>query len=310
MLTDCISSIGLIGLRVCFFVLFAQSSFLFSLDKFEQSFLSACQKFKRDFTVLDLMENGGKLRELALENFDLCYVLAQENISLKVFGGQRRLIVLGKRFDFDMMRVISQCEDFDIVLLELSNLETCPKKIKLLMDLGQVVLLKVNDFDCNLLQSIVSLINRECIALVLEVNSSCLMLVRSHQKYITRGWINGPRKHYQVYSTFTEKFLKKPKKTTKWTFGMNLWNFLCLKGLYPLRADILKSVTRLFKKTYHDFYPWNILIQGSGLVAIDQVPERFNPSINQLRVTTFILQRNILRYPLQKGFLVRFLKKK
>lgn len=305
---DRMSSVVKICSHLWFVALFFQHSCLFPLDKFEQCFLNVCQKFRRDFAVLDLLENKGELKKLVPDSFDFCYIVAQKGISPGDFLAHERLIILDKQFDFNMMRMIGQCEDFDIVLLELKTMDFCLQKIKILMDLSLVVLFKINNLNYDKLKEFALLIKRKGIALVTEINSSCLMLTRCQQKCITRGWINGRKKYYPVRSTFTEKFLVKQKNLTSWTSGMNLWNFLCLEGLYPLRLDILDSVKQLFRDTYHDFYPWNILIQGKKLVAIDQVPPRFNHRIDQLRVTLFILQHNVLSYPLQKNLLTRFLK--
>ena len=56
----------------------------------------------------------------------------------------------------------------------------------------------------------------------------------------------------------------------EWHPGMNLWNFCQLGGIYPSREQVEASVIAACADEEHgDLRPWNFVLQGDRVVAID-----------------------------------------
>ena len=76
-----------------------------------------------------------------------------------------------------------------------------------------------------------------------------------------------------------------------WHPGMNLWNFCQMGGIHPSREHIVAAVIEASAEEEHgDLRPWNFVLQGDGVVAIDtqhrgthRGPEALDETIAWLR---------------------------
>jgi hypothetical protein len=82
-----------------------------------------------------------------------------------------------------------------------------------------------------------------------------------------------PGIQYQIISSFTEKYFKKPMlpKPTQWIHGINLMTFAMLGGIYPSDSHICKQIEMMpdFYTDHSDLVLGNMIMQGTTLIAID-----------------------------------------
>ena len=99
--------------------------------------------------------------------------------------------------------------------------------------------------------------------------------VTASYAYRERVRARGPHKvrPHTITSTHTEKRVKFDGEMPRnWHHGMNLWNWLQLGGSYPDRLTVQKQARALaagLPGIHGDFKPWNLILQGQTLQAID-----------------------------------------
>lgn len=105
-----------------------------------------------------------------------------------------------------------------------------------------------------------------------------MLIVESVTKCITQnafsynpclGWI---KKHI-LNSTTKEKTLEKSEgksvKKNIWHCGINLCTVLSFTPILPTLGQIENQIYKNFSTDHADFTPWNIIVQGENLIAID-----------------------------------------
>ena len=60
-----------------------------------------------------------------------------------------------------------------------------------------------------------------------------------------------------------------------WHKGINLLTFKMLHGVFPPPERVEEEISRLHGMPNPDFFPWNMVVQGDKLVAIDRVDGRW-----------------------------------
>ncbi len=106
--------------------------------------------------------------------------------------------------------------------------------------------------------------------------------VRTPKTSLTKGYAyvekvrargaHEPRTHV-IASTLTDKTITYDDGESRpWQHGMNLWNWLQLGGSYPDRATVQQSARAAAERlgvAHGDFKPWNLILQGKTVQAID-----------------------------------------
>jgi len=224
-------------------------------------------KFKRDFTILDLLENNGTFyyEIVKKNNYNFSYAILQKNPALKNSADLKNLIVLNKKPKQKILKKLSECEDFDIILAKASFKKT---EISTLLTLGKTIVF---------IDKSLTLVDYQS---------------RILPKMLTKGWLGGARKQYIITSNFREKYFDKHYGgKTIWNKGINLWNFLKLNGVYPTKEIIESEIYKNYDPKHSDFLPWNIIIQGTKIKIIDLPPphKKFYKPNRRLRETIYLL---------------------
>lgn len=95
--------------------------------------------------------------------------------------------------------------------------------------------------------------------------------------YAYRGRVRprGPHavRPHTITSTLADKSISYVDGESRpWAQGMNLWNWLQMGGSYPGRSAVQVQVCRVaaaLSEPHGDFKPWNLILQGQSLRAID-----------------------------------------
>ena len=99
---------------------------------------------------------------------------------------------------------------------------------------------------------------------------------------------------YQVESDFEEKkFIKKNQDKLirrDWVAGINFITFKTLNGLWPDKEIVVTELLKFKKLDHGDLLPWNVIIKGRALTAIDDDEGYFyNPAKCLLQTIGFSL---------------------
>ncbi len=95
--------------------------------------------------------------------------------------------------------------------------------------------------------------------------------------YAYRGRVRArgphPVRPHHIGSTASAKTIRfADGESRPWLHGMNLWNWLQLGGSYPDRAAVqaqARSAAMRLNSPHGDFKPWNLILKGNTIEAID-----------------------------------------
>jgi hypothetical protein len=101
--------------------------------------------------------------------------------------------------------------------------------------------------------------------------------LRRQKRRLTASYAYGVRvgqpkiRTHRIEATFGRKEMCfKGQAPREWHPGMNLWNWCQLGGSYPSRPAVVAAVAQAVAETAHgDVRPWNFILQGAQVVAID-----------------------------------------
>lgn len=280
-----------------------------------------CSKYNRPITILDIGANLGYYSFRLSSEFDCISVMVEgakvyQNALFKLIKQQKcrnRLILLGESLDLEMLQEISKCEHFDVVLamrVVHHFSEPFSDVIDAIGSLGDFVFLelptasedsvrakdRVQKELENHSQVLKNYRYQEVGNFPIHVGSSMsplyLMENPKKQTSITQPFYDSPR-HIQhtVESTFDNKRLIKqdaiPKRgllVNEWVPGINLYTYLSIKGIFPDRRTISKSIKEHplpNDSPLTDIMPWNFILSGDHVSLIDHT------SVNNSRGTPF-----------------------
>jgi hypothetical protein len=83
---------------------------------------------------------------------------------------------------------------------------------------------------------------------------------------------------YTITSSYNQKTFTKKNERLTWRMGINLLSFANLKGFWPTYDQLNREIHRNFTLTHGDFRAWNLIVQGTKLVAIDGTEQTAPPS--------------------------------
>ncbi|MFC1842082.1 hypothetical protein ACFLYU_00280 [Candidatus Dependentiae bacterium] len=264
-------------------------------------------KYKRPFTMIDVGAgiNKGFYSFMVAHQYDsVCVMLEGEGLVKKLLEKcllnfeLNNIILLHNKITPNSIRIIKECEHFDVVLL--SNIKfflnsNWKKTLTQIFNLGDHVITIVPDryegsvknnysklisdikkFLCGKKSKIIGKVENS-----LTGNAYTIYLSDIYKRTIeTSSLIWGKLRNisYSINSTFSEKFLTKSRKgevkVTKWIPGINFITFKAFRGIYPDKEALKEAIDRIKDPIHTDWSPANMIIQGKNIELIDFDDER------------------------------------
>ena len=254
----------------------------------------------RPFTVLDIGANFGYYSLKIAEDFPNAYVTmiqhSREALVLREIlkantNVNKRLCLLAFTMNKSIMNLLSQCEHFDYILCNnvLHHMPDYKYVYKYLKKACKYLIIEtppVNDNkSCgqNRLEDLYTTINKECktkstVKFQRHTNKSTYSHIYFFEfesvVYKQKGYFNSPKapetdelKHI-IYDDKRQFYKKSEDSTADYIYGINLFTFISLKGIYPLKSDIIKKFSNIkseykFNNTIRDITPWNFILNDN-----------------------------------------------
>lgn len=239
-------------------------------------------KYQRPFSVLDFGANMGYFGRRAIEDG-----LPVTYVGIDIVSGKRG-IWLKYRFTPEQVVLLSQCEDFDVVL-GLSVLHWFSRwqiVMDALINCGREVVIEVpNTRDRgatgqHVIGQIDGYINRHCnpklLAKVPCHTSSYMrpIYLLEGKQSIIRRYVDWPGQlepqRVKIASTYTTKTIQVANRAaTPFVHGINLRTWQMFGGTWPEATELEKSIRQNVPVKHDDYRPWNIIITAKGIALID-----------------------------------------
>jgi hypothetical protein len=267
------------------------------------------QNYRRPFTILDLGAAQGYFSFRAAYDFpQACAVMVEGDYAHTHFDVPNQLekicaqnnqlnniIFLKKHITIDDLERLAQCEHFDVVL-SLNFIHHFGAHWKRAADaifnLGDYVIIETppscdkvfsKNTEIKQLEHYLEAKQGKTIAQTprhTDPNALALMQIfETPKKNIEfKHWFYGNSSRaedviYQIESTFDKKHLFKVHGThvreTNWLPGINLITFKALNGAWPNISQLVTSLIDFSNTDHRDLLPWNFIVQGHKLSAID-----------------------------------------
>lgn len=260
-------------------------------------------EYKREVTILDLLDNDGALYAKIPQNFDFCYVIIQKKYHKQVcqaFRNTDNTILLEHNLTTTNLEELSTCEYFDIVLYQIGKLDfnNLSKHLRTLTNLGSTVILTSSTMakPCDAIQNIKKNIQNNNAAYI-AYDDNHMIILRKECKILTKGWLRGNDKCYIIINNFEQKYFSKtinniPQRDVKffikqgateqiisWKKGINLWTYIMFNGIFPKKSWVEKTLHNLFvtsdyRKKHEDNNAWNFVISGYKITPIDCIAKK------------------------------------
>lgn len=271
-------------------------------------------KFKRKFTVLDIGASEGFFSLNIAYNYNATCVMIEGDYAKRGPTADRlleickqndkldNLIYLKKHITVEELEKIAACEHFDIVL-GLNVVHHFRKDWKRALDaifgIADYVVVEIppttdavfaNNKEVRACEEYLNQKGGTVIAQTPRHTDpsaiSSMRLYEVKKPTIThKHWFFGTSAKqegtsYKINSTFEKKTFVKEKGDTivarPWYSGINLMTFKILNGVWPDKLHLSKEIMNYRTKLHADLYPWNIIIQGKKVRAIDNDGEYTN----------------------------------
>jgi len=252
--------------------------------------------YKRPFTVFDIGAHLGYFGLSIVHDYpEAVVVMADYDPRLRQIvelSDPDRTVVLEKNFSPEDLQQMSECEQFDIVLLlnVLHHWENWPDVLSAARHMADFVIVETPDpadkGACNnhLVPDIFAAMHGQMTLMRPPSHTSDvprhMFVVAGTPPMIRKSFLDPAIPaglHYQMCSLFTDKSIWKGGEWKKWMPGLNLWTYHKMGGVYPSReriVDMLK-VYPLPVERHGDVRPWNFIL-GDGLTLIDGRDEKAN----------------------------------
>ncbi|CAK8721673.1 hypothetical protein GKODMF_13265 [Candidatus Electrothrix gigas] len=269
--------------------------------------LTHCKKYNRPFTVLDIGANLGYFSFRLTSDFDCVAVMVEgspgyQKMLKNLIQQQEKkddLILLGTTLNYELIKELSSCEHFDVVLgLRVVHHFQEPFRdvIEGILSLGDHVFLELptagedevrakkriqDELDDH--ASLLKNYNYKKVGefpIHVGATKSPMYLIEKTEKVLLRPFLNSRRQvRHTIQSTFGQKKIYKNDSSmergqliSEWVPGINLYSYHLLNGLYPDRQSIyqmIKDYKLPFESPLTDIRPWNFILSGSRLTLID-----------------------------------------
>lgn len=248
-------------------------------------------KFNRPFSVLDIGANYAYFDCRLMQDFNCCCVMIDNKLTFPVLqanGVLDRSTIIHSHPSAATLESLAKSEHFDIVLglAVLHHFDDPPRAYEAMRRLGWWTVFEIpGDDDLGAANPAKHDAIRECFSeespngyFPSHVSESKRpYYILENEPYIFEQTMDAADRDAPIYSDYAVQcdfdqslFIKSSDQETAtrpFVPGMNLWNFMRLKGVWPTQDQIDNSLA--LHKDHPDFHPWNFVL-GFGLNPIDE----------------------------------------
>ena len=215
------------------FILFGQS--IFSCKQY-QAIKEILDKYKRPITVLEISPNKGFFSFVIAKEYDsTCVMIENYNVddikALCETADSKNIILLKRELTPKRIERLSECEHFDVVIVNSLHIDFYEKEVEKLLKLGDYLFIKVENCKTELGDFLIKNQGK----MVFQDVFCKIYCFKKNKKDLKRAYwhrsIFFTRKYF-VESSFDSKFFIKKKKKYVWEKGINLTTFKALDGIY------------------------------------------------------------------------------
>lgn len=257
-------------------------------------------RYQRPVTVWDLGANLGYFGCRLADEFGCVSVMVEPRNALAEMcqcNGIPTTIAMTRRLTADDLAELAGSEHADVVLAlnVLHHMDDWSAALSAVLTLGETCIIEtpsVGDVESahyDRVEAILEALKVHRAEPIGEADSHVtpgvkrtIYRVRHPKTALIRGYAFGhrvrargahdPRPHV-IKSTVDHKSIKfSDGESRSWLPGMNLWNWLQMGGSYPSRQAVQASVRSAVASVseHGDLRPWNLILQGEAVQAIDK----------------------------------------
>lgn len=264
------------------------------------------KRYNRPISVLDIGANFGYFSFRIQEEFPGSVVtLIESKHAKKLINLCERVnavntIVLDILINSNQLETLSSCEHFDVVLglNVIHHIGDVENSFSAIEKLGDTIIIETpnpNDSgSCGQknLDSIYTKVIKEYEILgefsrhTSSVKSPIGIKNIKKTTMDKRYWDSKPyQNEIFIESTNDQKTIHHLKKNEKrdWIHGINLRTYQYLNGQYPSRKKLVDIIEKLNLDGHEDVNPWNLILTGNDLIAIDAKDSRHTKPTNNLK---------------------------
>jgi hypothetical protein len=249
--------------------------------------------YKRQITVLDLGANLGYFGCRLADELGAVSVMVDSRTDLAHAVAENALpttIVLQRKLSVHDLAQLAACEHFDVVLALniLHHFREWPTALQHVLRLGTDIIIETPARDdrsaCRF---------DACVPLIDAIRAESPILIGTSPSHVTagvdrplywltrektalaRGYLDGDRvgappvrPHQIVSGAYTKRIQFADGEGRNWVPGINLWTWRRLGGVRPSLPEVLAGVIEA-APGHGDLRPWNFVLSGDRVVAID-----------------------------------------
>lgn len=249
-------------------------------------------RYTRRFTVLDLGSNDGTLAKAIASKYDAVVVAVEMNQHEfpGCYEGYDRIICLHHKMTGEELRLLSECEHFDVVLC-LNFLhwfgDDWEEATRAALNMGDHVFVQIpKDGDerapgfaivpkiREMVQAAGGILLGETVQFPGHDSRPLWMTPTDSSIRFHRSTLESPEGSGQIsgyHSPGESLAVALDGSSRPWIHGINLWNFCLLGGVWPTKDKILDMLCNYhLPETKHgDIVPHNFILDGERLHLID-----------------------------------------
>lgn len=248
-------------------------------------------RYTRRFTVLDLGSNDGTLAKMIASKYDAVVVAVEMNqheFGADAYKGYNHIICLQHKMTGEELRLLSECEHFDVVLC-LNFLhwfgDDWEEATKAVLNMGDFIFVQIpKDGDERAPGvAIVPKIRKMMMGRGTGWIGETVQFPRHEPRPL---WVTKPERwdrfkrstvaspdgsYIFVKRGFEHCLAIKVALRRPWIHGINLWNFCLLGGVWPTKEKVLDMLRHypLPETTHGDIVPHNFILDGGRIHLID-----------------------------------------
>ncbi len=247
-------------------------------------------RYTRRFTVLDLGSNDGTLAKAIARRYDAVVVAVekhQNEFGVDAYKGYNHIICLRHKMTGEELRLLSECEHFDVVLC-LNFLhwfgDDWEEATSAVLNMGDFIFVQIpKDGDVrapgvDIVPKIRNMVEAAHGVLIGETvqfprhEPRPLWMVQSRSDRLKRSTVESPDGSNMFVRRGPDRCMAiKINLRRSWIPGINLWNFCLLGGVWPTKEKVLEKMRNypLPETTHGDIVPHNFILDGGRIHLID-----------------------------------------